>query len=94
MSKPAPKPPEPDDGAARVAVAFEADRVQVNFKVTDKWGDVFVSTDVGYASSMLPEDGGDPVALYKRVAKVTNEMYQLRRAEVREAFGKSKTPRT
>lgn len=90
MPKP-PRPPEPPDDAPQQN--RNDDRVTVSIKVTDKMGDAFVSTDVGYSSSMLPCDQGDPLRLYRRVAGVVNVMYGERRAEVRAALGR-KQPTT
>jgi len=97
MSKP--KPPEPDEprdaSGRRLEVGGPDDRVTVTIKVTDKMGDAFVSTEVGYSSSMLVRDKNDPLALYRRVAGVVNVMYGERRAEVRAALGRQtpKAPR-
>jgi hypothetical protein len=84
-----PRPPEPADDAPlpRVSVARDPDRVTVTIKVTDKMNDVFVSTEVGYSSSMLPSDKS-PRDLYRRVAAEVNGMYAERRAEVRAALGR------
>lgn len=89
MSKP--RPPEPADdshwGSSLPRAPAEPDRVTVNFKTTDKWGDTFVSLDVGYSSSARAGTEG-PLALYRRVAATVNQMYNERKAEVQKALGR------
>lgn len=83
MAKPKEPPAEdPWDGP----VAQVRDRVHLAIKVTNKWGDVFVSTDVGYETSPLP--GESAQACYERCKSTVNTMYTLRHAEVRRALDK------
>lgn len=80
------KPAEPESDKWEGTRALSGDRVHLAIKVTDKWGDVFVSTDVGYETSPLPGESAE--ACYTRCKNTVNTMYGQRHAEVRRALDK------
>lgn len=86
---PAPPPGGPIKQALPVTrVMSDRDSVTLGLKVTYKTNDnVFVSVDVGYTAGALPQDGNNPMKMFKRAQDTVNAMFKHRDAEVRASLG-------